>query len=185
MGTQAGKFLTGDAAFAVDHSGVIVLWNQAAEMTLGYTESDALGEHCWNLLCGQDVYDNTYCGEHCPPRNMGVRDELVNRFSVSFKTALKGRKQFSVSCLMMHGEPGIDWLLHMCQPQSNRRKSTLVQTGSMFSTQKLSGRLTRRENEVLLLLKKGKSTAQIGESMSISRATVRNHIQHLQEAECA
>ena len=179
MVTQAGKYLTGDAAFAVDRYGVIVLWNEAAETALGYTESDALGEHCWNLLCGQDMCDNAYCGKRCPPRDMGFRDELINQFPVSFSTALEGRKRFSVSCLMMHGEPGVDWLLHMCKPSNKRRKLRSGQGARMLSGRSQSGHLTRRENEVLLLLKKGKSTAQIGESMSISQATVRNHVQHL------
>lgn len=41
------------------------------------------------------------------------------------------------------------------------------------------GDLTRREKEVLRCLSEGMSTAAIAERLVISRATVRNHVQHI------
>jgi len=58
--TQITNYVTGDAAFAVDQNGVIVLWNSAAEETLGYSASTALGQRCWKLLCGQVIVRTGY-----------------------------------------------------------------------------------------------------------------------------
>jgi DNA-binding NarL/FixJ family response regulator len=42
--------------------------------------------------------------------------------------------------------------------------------------------LTPRQAEVLRLLERGRSTAQIAEDLHVSRETVRNHIRHLLRA---
>ena len=109
MDTQATNFVTGDVAFAVDRNGVIVLWNPAAEKTLGYQATEALGKRCWRLLCGRDAYSNKYCSDSCPLREMAFQHESVNSFHVSFKTATAGRKKFSISttfpkdtCFILH-----------------------------------------------------------------------------------
>jgi len=35
--THIADYITGDPAFAVDHDGIIVLWNPAAKTTFGYS----------------------------------------------------------------------------------------------------------------------------------------------------
>jgi two-component system, NarL family, nitrate/nitrite response regulator NarL len=42
--------------------------------------------------------------------------------------------------------------------------------------------LTPRQAEVLQLLERGRSTAQIAEELHLSRETVRNHVRHLLHA---
>ena len=61
-------FSTSETAYAVDRDGQIVVWNQAAEQTFGYTESEAFGQQCWKLLPGRDVFGNQSCCEGCPVR---------------------------------------------------------------------------------------------------------------------
>jgi DNA-binding CsgD family transcriptional regulator len=178
MDTQATNFVTGDVAFAVDRNGVIVLWNPAAEKTLGYPASEALGKRCWRLLCGWDAYSNTYCGESCPLREMAFQHESVNSYHASFKTASAGRKKFSISCLAMFDESGNELLLHICQPQNETLENDDKHTVDESSAVTL-GTLTRRELEVLKLLADGKSTGEIATLMSISAPTVRNHIHHV------
>jgi DNA-binding CsgD family transcriptional regulator len=179
MVSQITNYVTGDAAFAVDRSGVIVLWNTAAEKTLGYPASKALGKRCWKLLCGRDTYSNKYCFERCPLREMAFQHESVNGFQASYKTASAGRKQFSISCLVMVDEPGNELLLHICHAQNETLGHNRNHAVTASSANKHCGTLTRREIEVLTLLESGKSTFEIATMMNISTPTVRNHIQHI------
>lgn len=178
MDTQATNFVTGEVAFAVDRNGVIVLWNPAAEKTLGYSASEALGKRCWRLLCGRDAYSNKYCNDSCPLREMAFQHESVNGFHASFKTASAGRKKFSISCLAMFDDSDNEMLLHICQLQNEMPENDNKHSIGEPSAAKLET-LTRRELEVLKLLAEGKSTGEIADLMSISAATVRNHIHHV------
>lgn len=177
--TQITNYVTGDAAFAVDRSGVITLWNSAAENTLGYSASTALGQHCWELLCGQDVYGNQYCNRHCPLREMAFRHESVNSYQVTFKTASAGRKQYAISCLVVFNGPGNELLLHMCHPEKESWEVVNTRTTTRPSANSHRSTLTQRENEVLALLAERRSTREIASVMCISIPTVRNHIQHV------
>ena len=179
MVTQIINNVTGDTAFAVDRSGVIVLWNPFAEKALGYPASKALGKRCWKLLKGRDTYNNKYCHEHCTLREMAFQNESVSGFKASFKTVSEGRKLFSISCLMMVDEPGNEWLLHICRAQNETLGNNISQAVTASSANNRYGSLTRREIEVLTLLENGESTSQIATLMNISSPTVRNHIQHI------
>jgi DNA-binding CsgD family transcriptional regulator len=179
MGTQITNYVTGDSAFVVDRSGVIVLWNPAAEKTLGYPASKALGKQCWELLCGQDTYSNKYCFERCPLREMAFQHESLNGFQASFKTASEGRKQFLISCLVMVDEPGNELLLHICHIQNEALGQNISHAFTASAANKHCGALTRREIEVLTLLEKGRGTFEVAARMNISTPTVRNHIQHI------
>lgn len=179
MVTQITNYVTGDAAFAVDQSGVIVLWNSAAEKTLGYSASTALGQHCWKLLCGQDTYGNQYCCENCPLRQMAFRHESVHRYQATFKTVPAGRKQYAISCLVVYDASGNELLLHMLHPDKNTLKDGNNHDTIRNPTDSSIDTLTRRETEALALLADGRSTSQIASRMSISKTTVCNHIQHV------
>ena len=119
METQFDKYITGDVAFAVNRRGIVVLWNAAAEKTLGYPVSEALGEKCWRLLSGKDTYGNRYCCRHCPIREMAFRHEPVNSFQSIYKTASDQYKQFLVSCLAIFDKSGSEMLMHICHPENN------------------------------------------------------------------
>ena len=179
MASQTTNFITGDAAFAVDRRGVIVLWNPEAEKALGYRAGEALGQRCWKLLAGQDVFGNRYCSEYCPLREMAVQHESVHGFQASLRTAAEGRKKFSISCLLVYDGPGNGLVLHICRPpeeapehvQHNHVENHRLHNGHRAA-------LTQRELEVLELLAEGKTTKEIASLMCISEATARNHIQH-------
>jgi PAS domain S-box-containing protein len=175
MDSQSRQFITGDPAFAVDHSGAIVLWNEAAEQSFGISCSDALGRKCWNLMSGEDSYGNRYCCEHCPIREMGFRHEPVHHFKSTFKTADHKSKQFDVSCLTIYDDSDNELLMHICHPESSLQipKTTHPSAGAHL------GELSQREVEILRLLADKVKTRDIADTLSISVRTVRTHIQHL------
>ncbi|MGA9574309.1 MAG: LuxR C-terminal-related transcriptional regulator [Lysobacterales bacterium] len=175
MNIQAGRFITGDPAFAVDRNGVVVLWNEASEQTFGYTGAQALGRKCWDLLCGQDINGNRYCFENCPLIEMAFRHEPVHAFHSSFETSSRQQKQFSVSCLTVYEHPGNEMLLHICQPGL----SSPVEGAQPDTPGNAPDNLSQREIEVLHLLAGDVATQDIASTLAISTRTVRTHIQHL------
>ena len=99
--------------------GHIVAWNPAAEHAFGYKESEALGQRCWELLLGQDIFGNPSCCEGCPIRTAAFGHEPANRFQIDFKTANRKRKRFTVSTLMLFDGPGKEVLVHLCRQDSD------------------------------------------------------------------
>ncbi|MEJ2402393.1 MAG: LuxR C-terminal-related transcriptional regulator [Xanthomonadales bacterium] len=172
--------VTGDSAFAVDRRGVIVHWNAAAEKLFGFTADAALGQRCWELLAGLDVFGNRYCCAHCPLLDMAAHHESVRGFELRFQTSSEGRKELSVSCLAIFETPESGLLYHICrEPEKGAPTAEHRHVVNSHMQRIHNGHLTERELEVLALLADGKSTCEIASTMFISEATVRNHIQHI------
>ena len=180
MAAQKANFLTGDAAFAVNQSGEIELWNSEAEKLFGYAARTALGQRCWKLLAGQDSHGNRYCSEFCPVREMTSRHESVHSFPLSFQTASEGRKKIPTSYLQIFNHSGDGLLLHICHQPLELPEPVSHEKVHYEPADKRRGRgLTKRELDVLALLADSKTTAEIASTMCISQATVRNHIHHI------
>lgn len=175
VGTQVNNYITGDTAFAVDRRGEIVLWNTAAEKSLGYPASVALGQKCWKLLSGKDTYGNRYCCRHCPIREMAFRQEPVNSFQFTCKADSGQFIPFHVSCLTVFDQPDNGMLMHICRPENQPLEAVDPQPPASNQL----GSLSQREIEVLALLADKTSTQDIATTLSISIRTVRTHIQHL------
>jgi ATP/maltotriose-dependent transcriptional regulator MalT len=176
---QSKNFAAGDAAFAVDQAGTITCWNKSAEKNLGHTASGALGQKCWKLLSGNDVYGNRYCSKNCQLRKMAFNHERVNGFKVSYKTAPDTRQEFAVSYLTASNQSGNELLLHICRPGKIVSEVINNHPATIPSSNQLIKPLTPRETETLKLLAGGRSASEIASTMSICAATVCNHIQHV------
>jgi DNA-binding CsgD family transcriptional regulator len=177
--TQTTNFETVDAAFAVDRGGVIVLWNSSAEKMFDYSATQALGQRCWELLCGKDTYDNQYCCKFCPLREMAFHHEPVNEFHASFKSGSKERKQYSINCLTIFDSSGNEQLLHICRPDIETPEVGDDVAANIPPVNSPGGALSQRETEVLKLLADGESTRKIASIMNIKTSTVRIHIGHV------
>ena len=173
-------FSTSETAYAVDRYGQIMVWNQAAEQTFGYTESEALGRWCWELLSGRDVFGNQSCCESCPVRATAFNNEPISRFQIDFMTAEHERKRFTVSTLMLFNAPGKEVFVHLCRPESDVNEGKIAKSLKNHSTVNNQHKaLTARQTEVLALLHKGMTVAEIATALSIRPSTVRNHTQHI------
>ena len=177
---EKNTFRTSEAAFAVDRNGQIVAWNQAAKRTFGYTKSRALGQRCWELLSGRDIFGNQSCCEGCPVRAAAFTNEPINRFQIDFKTASQERKRFTVSTLMLFNGPGKEVFVHLCRPKSGVSESAIPKHAANHSCANYQHKpLTPRETEVLTLLHKGMTVMEIADVLTVSPSTVRNHTQHI------
>jgi len=174
---QTDNYITGSTTFAVDKRGEIVFWNAAAEESLGYPASEALGKKCWKLLNGKDHYGNRYCCRHCPVRGMAFRREPVNSFQFACIAASGKLISFGVNCLTVFDKPDNGMLLHICCPENQPLETGDEQ--SPIRTNSSLGTLSERELEVLALLADKTSTQDIATTLSISIRTVRTHIQHV------
>lgn len=180
MKARKSIFSTSETGYAVDNNGQIVAWNAAAEHSFGYTESEALGQRCWELLCGRDIFGNPSCCEGCPIRATAFNNEPVNRFQIDFMTATHERKRFTVSTLMLFDGPGKEVLVHLCRPDLDATKNATTNHATNHpAVSNQRGTLTPRETEVLAWLHKGKTVLEIATALGISVATVRNHSQHV------
>ena len=180
MVARQNIFSTSEAAFAVDKAGQIVVWNESAEKTFGYLETETLGQQCWELLSGRDVFNNQSCCEGCPIRGAAFKHEPINPFQVDFKTAAQKRKRFTVSTLIICNHPEEEIFVHLCRPESGISSGTFTKDDTIRPThKKLRKSLTARETEVLTLLHKGMTIQQIATTLSVTPSTVRNHTQHV------
>lgn len=168
---------TCDPAFAEDLQGTIVAWNEAAAKLLGYRRSEVLRRKCWEVLRGRDVYENCYCGEHCPLRENAFRGEPVHTSQMFFRGA-GGRWVRVVNCCMFLGDPTRSQasLLHVLSPVEPLEE-VQVETTARLPAGGSQPRLSARQLEVLRLLADGRGTREISELLGISLATTRNHIQ--------
>jgi DNA-binding CsgD family transcriptional regulator len=180
MTTGKNIFSTSETAYAVDRAGQVVVWNQSAEKTFGYTESEALGQQCWELLSGQDIFGNPSCCEGCPVRATAFDGKPISRFQIDFETAKQHHKRFTVSTLMLLNSPGKEVFVHLCRPESEVSKDIIPKhTADHSAVTKQRHTLTPRETEVLTLLHKGMTITEIANSLNICTSTVRNHTQHI------
>ena len=173
-------FSTTESAFAVDRAGLIVAWNHSAEKTLGYGRSEVLGQRCWALLCGRDVFGNLSCCEGCPLRASAFRNKRISPFQVDFITAAHELRRFDVSTIMLFNAPGKEMFVHLIRSEPGVAGNTVVNelASHAASNNKLKA-LTPRQTEVLELLNTGMTIEEIAGELGVSVSTVRNHTQHI------
>jgi PAS domain S-box-containing protein len=183
---------TDAAAFATDEAGRIVIWNRAVENLLGLPAARVLGKPCHEILCGRDVFGNRFCDTSCSLMNMAQRHEPVCHFEMELRTGVGEPLWASFSIVVVPGtRPTRRTLIHILQPVDRRREANelirRILAGSPVPAAPLASdapgppptTLSGRELEVLRLLAEGIGTQEIADSLFISVATTRNHIQNI------
>ncbi len=179
---------SGEPAFATDEEGRVVIWNREAERLLGYRATQVLGKPCHEILCGLDVFGNRFCDEDCNLAKMVRHNEPIRRFEMDVRTASGQVLRTSVSVLCMRRPRRSQFtLIHLLhQSDSIATQPKLAHLGPIAEETTIAPRtrrtpLTAREVEVLRNLAQGSSTREIADTLSISVATVRTHIQNILE----
>jgi PAS domain S-box-containing protein len=183
-----------DAAFATDEQGRIVIWNKSAEKLLGYPAARVLGKPCHEILCGHDVFGNRFCDEGCALNHMVRREEPFHHFEMAILKESGEAFSASFTIFMVPGPRApLYTLIHLFQPVAHMqevdeliRKILAASPSPALPAPLPQPRsspavvaLTAREIEILRLLADGTSTRQIADSLFISVATARNHIQNI------
>lgn len=186
---------TADAAFATDQDRRIVVWNRAAERLLGHAAADVLGRSCHKILRGLDVFGNRFCSQGCTLTCMTQNGEPLHRFEMDLRKANGEEFRAAFSLVVVPGpKPGRFSLIHIFRPASRGpevgsllRRLLGGSSAPEVPTLPLpagdpapgSSPLTARELEVLRLLARGTGTEEIADTLFISKATVRTHIQNI------
>ncbi len=169
---------TRNAAFVVDSSQRILTWNKGAEKLLGYSAAEVVNRHCYEVIAGCLRSGKLWCCPNCAVQRSTRRGHLLQDFDLLTSTK-EGRSTWvniTVIGLPKKNNPLTVHLLRNLRRGQPEAASQAVparwQDGPLAA-------LTRRELEVLKLVAKGRSTAEVAERLCISRFTVRNHVRNI------
>lgn len=177
---------TTDAMIAVGPDMTIIGWNEAATGLFGLDADEALGEYCHTILCWKDRCGGPVC-EECLNEPPGDDGELVPTREVIGRTS-KGHPLWLNATTLIPPPELRDQcrLVHLVRevalpPELERLVVERLQGWSLATQEDMGvlSRLTPRETEVLQLLTEGLDGAAIANTLFLSQATVRNHIQHI------
>jgi len=187
---------TADGAVVISEEQRIVFWNRAAEEILGYHGEDITHRFCYHVMHGQDKAAWEICLANCEIAQAALNSKPVPNFDMRVLSRHAGKQWLNVSTFTYRGGMNRDKkvVVHLFRALENqaveekvlnqmadlvkRYKKTPVETSRGNKMTTLTA-LTKREREVLSLLAKNYGTNEIGESLSISINTVRNHIQSI------
>ena len=175
--------------FVVDAEGPITAWNSAAVELFGRSEEEVLTLPCHEILqCATD--NESFRSEQCIITQVAQENLPLENFDLRLET--KTGKQWCNLSTLIASDPnsGVRQTLFIVRPREMRKRleqalNEFVRThgknGANSSSihQTTNGRLTSRKIEVLKSLAKGHSTRTIANQLSISSATVNNHIKHI------
>lgn len=173
----------GDGVFVVASDGRIVLWNRAAERILGYGARDTLGRQCCDLFAGLDDKGNRLCYQGCHITTLLKLGEPVQSFDMRTRTKAGQGIWLNVSILSVaNGKSDLPLTVHLFRDvTASKELLTMVheQLAAPPPGTDGPGVLTRREVEVLRLMAGGANTKVTADTLHVSPATVRNHVQNI------
>jgi len=187
-----------DGAFVVDEQLEIVYANRAAKKILGTRLHEEMPVRCYQILQGRDDHDRLICRENCEIAKKLLTGGRVSNFDLQVETQPEESRWINMS-VFRYADPQDDkpYVFHLFRDITQKKKEVRLveklvevarnyhRTPSEIVPSQQSGQrhesLTRRERQVLSLLAQGKSTSEIGQELTISVNTARNHIQNILE----
>ena len=195
---------TGDGAFVINEQHQIIFWNQAAETILGYAHEEVNGLYCYEILGGRDEDGSILCQRYCRLAISARNGKSLPSPDVYARTRSGEGLWINVTTLAFRsGDRDLDSVIvHLFRDatdkKSNERFIERVREASreLRDSDDVSGisrptrepppdprlaTLTPRERQVLSLLAQGLGTEEMADTLSISAATIRNHVQNILE----
>lgn len=172
-----------DGVFAVDSGGRIVYWNGACETLLGYSSSEVEGAACCRLLGGIDSARASVCGPRCAVSRLAREKGAVPDFDISFLKKDGKRVWVNAGAVRVGNGSGDGAVVHILRPLGAEHVMTrlghLSQEDVRGTTPQGGRDLSRRELQIIRLMADGRGTRGSAEDLSISAATVRNHVKSI------
>ena len=187
---------TADGAMIIDRQGKVTFWNRAAERLFGLRSDEVFGRPCHEVLCGETLGGRSLCSPSCAIATRLTRGGVVRNFNMQVRTQAGRLLWLNVSSLPIptrkRGEFRVAHLFRDITKQAQVRR--LVDELHAALCPPVAGSqevdppmihadlpLSKREREILRLLALGKDTKRMADSLCVSPATVRNHVQHILE----
>lgn len=185
---------TGDAAFAVDERGDFCAWNRAAEQLLGYSSSVVLGKPCAPIIEGRSSLGKNICQERCGIIDCALRGQEISSFEMEIRTNTSRRIWARISVLVFRNDRTNHHLIaHIIHDITTAKRIGDLNTKLLRIAQEIATLpdgseplppalpLTRKEKDVLQLVAQGRSSAAVASDLGITEATLRNHLNHINE----
>jgi PAS domain S-box-containing protein len=187
-----------DGALIIDQKQRIIYWNQAAEEILGYSPQEVNGEPCYKILVGRDDQGQLVCRKHCRLAMKALGRTTVTNCDISVRAKSGDVRWINMSTFTfpLNGSRAGLVLVHLFHDVTSKKQleqftNRVLAAARQLGTEEPSraarpdpveqpvADLTDREREVLTLLARGLSTKKLAQVLSISPATVRNHIRNI------
>jgi PAS domain S-box-containing protein len=172
-----------DGAFAIGPDGRIVLWNRAAEKMLGYGAREAIGRPCCDLFVGHDDSGNRLCYQGCHVMSLVRMGDPVQSFDMQTRTKAGRPIWVNLSTLTVPaGQPGGPLTVHLFRDVTATKELLGLVRERLTApavAEPTRESLTRRELEILRMIATGVSTKAAADTLHVSPATVRNHVQNI------
>jgi PAS domain S-box-containing protein len=187
-----------DGAFVIDEDLRIIYWNQAAQDMLGYTYGEVTDQPCYEILAGHNDQGRLICRNYCRVAVAALAGGAVTNYDTYVRTKSDDRRWVNMSIFTFpaNDDEVSPVIVHLFRDVTQKKQNEqfiyqvleaakalpdedLPQASPPVPTEHQVKDLTNREREVLSLLAQGLSTHEIAQSLSISPATVRNHIRNI------
>ena len=187
-----------DGALVIDQKQRIIYWNQAAEEILGYSLQEVSGKPCQKILTGRDDRGQVFCRKYCRLAMTALNRGTVTNCDISVRTKSGDVRWINMSTFTfpLNGSRAGSVLVHLFLDVTSKKQHEQFTNQVLAAARQLASEeffrltasnsverpvadLTEREREVLALLARGLSTKNMAQSLSISPATVRNHIRNI------
>ena len=162
--------------------GIVRYVNSQAESLIGHSNSACVGHSCYLVISGRTPEGEPLCAPHCRVQRLADDGRPIAPLPMQIAAAPAGQRD--VTLLVINA--GRDGLVH-CAVGANpdaRLRGFMdhvarrgAQRASLLHFQ--SDILTAREKEILVLLAQDLTQREIANRLSVSYATVRNHVQHI------
>src|SRR5574337_1227631 len=179
---------TADGVFVSAPTGEILFCNPAAEKILEASAQQVVGQQCREFFNGRDSNGNQLCQWPCPLNMSLSRGDLIQHFEMATRTRTGKPLWIDVSCVALPSEEAQPpTVVHLFRDVTGAHQLEVLVRQQLAQTQLATseeivptiGELTRRELQIVTLMRTGATTAAIAEQLFISKTTVRNHIQNI------
>ena len=185
-----------DGVFAIDRRQRIIYWDAGCEEMFGYSSNWILGRPCCDVLQGcHAVSEKPFCKKDCCVAGLADGSGAGPKsFQMTIKNSEEKSILVTVNVVLVPAECSNGWIvthflhrekhasvlnsLEYAQNKRNVHPSANPKAVDKFDSSPKQ-RLTTRESEILELLAEGLPSNSIAHRLSVSHATVRNHVQHI------
>jgi DNA-binding CsgD family transcriptional regulator len=157
---------SGAAVFRTQADGRISDWNDGCERLTGIPAADAERHFCWEVIAGRSDDGGIVCHPGCSVARLARQGWPVQCTDLHMRTPL-GEKRITISTITLRDEDETTVLhpLRETTAETPMRKPPADEPA-----------LTPRQREILSLIAEGVRARQIAMRLTLSEATVRNHI---------
>jgi len=172
---------TTDAVFASDASGQIIYANKSFLYLCNRSLSDILGHPCYEMVQAQTLNGENFCRPDCPIVQATKRNDSIEHFDLMIPQLNSADVWVNIGVLFAPAEWQPAKVIFTVRPFSVHRILDRFSSSQKLTTQSKTNdhKLTRRQQQIIRLLAQSSDARTIADTLHISYATVRNHINNI------